>query len=222
MNLSVDSFPYTDEQFAEEMRNCCTQSPADRVLVNVRCRAKVVRHFAETFAEKRMNDYESEKPVMRGALNYVLTNEEFRGKLIQSIAKEMEDKLLEEKRRSCLCCASVRIRVHSLINGICIPSSSSMGVDLVVFPVCFDPLCLIRIKDASSKMGEAMHGKKIIDNRMQPCVCGKVETPSMKFERCSRCQTTFYCSRECQRVDWKILGHKQACRAFVALKNKNA
>jgi hypothetical protein len=121
LNLSVDSFPHTDEQFAEEMRNC-TQSPADMVLVNVECAANVVKVVKSNFAGSQMEDYQMEKPVMRGALNYTVTNEAFKGKLIHSIAMEMEDKLLAEKQWSCvMCCFSGRstaVRTSLLIRGL--------------------------------------------------------------------------------------------------------
>jgi hypothetical protein len=214
MNLSVDSLTYTDELFAEEMRNC-TQSPADRVLVNVNCSANVFLPFAET------EHYESEKPVMRGVLNYAFTNEEFKGKLIHSIAKEMGSKLLAEKQWSCVSCVAGRSAafMRSIMHHA--PSGDN-SINIVAFPTCLDPLCLIGVKDYMKKTAESMHGKKIAEEGMHTCICGKLEVPSMPFERCSQCHTTYYCSRECQRVDWKKRGHKQACRAFVALKNKNA
>jgi hypothetical protein len=241
MNLSVDSFPHTDDHFAEEMRNC-TQSPADRVLINVICDANVGLHFDEEMVE-RFERYESVKPVMIGALNYGLTNETFMGKLIQSIGREMEDKLQAGKQWNCAYCVSGRsaaVQTSSMISGSVIPSSITGGngfvlpssitgnnfmssvlvVYIMTFPLCLDPLCLIRVNDARNRMAEAMHGKKIAGKLMEHCICGKVETPSIPFERCSRCQTVFYCSRECQRADWTKFGHKQACRAFVASKKQ--
>jgi hypothetical protein len=236
MNLSVNSFPHTDEQFAEEMRNC-TQSPADIVLVNVKCEAYVSR-------QGMFEKVSYVKPVMKSALNYALTNEQFRGKLVHSIAKELEDKFIAEKRQwPCACCGayeSAAVITRSLITGNFIPSSvtgvngfvnpssitgenfmsSVFVVSIMTFPLCLDPLCLIRVDDARNKMAEAIHGKKTADKLLETCICGKLETPSIPFERCSRCQTAFYCSRECQGVDWTKYGHKQACRAFVASKKQ--
>ncbi|KAF7288890.1 hypothetical protein MIND_01405000 [Mycena indigotica] len=37
---------------------------------------------------------------------------------------------------------------------------------------------------------------------------------SAKLKRCSGCQSTFYCSKTCQRADWKS-GHRTECAAFA-------
>ncbi len=39
---------------------------------------------------------------------------------------------------------------------------------------------------------------------MSKCVCGKVG-----MQKCSRCNASYYCSRECQLSDWQI--HKSLC-----------
>ncbi|CAL4102903.1 unnamed protein product [Meganyctiphanes norvegica] len=47
-----------------------------------------------------------------------------------------------------------------------------------------------------------------------PCgICGKDAHQS-----CSQCSSVYYCSRDCQREDWKI--HKSKCRPFVIGKHK--
>ncbi|KAJ3034232.1 hypothetical protein HDV00_005252, partial [Rhizophlyctis rosea] len=42
--------------------------------------------------------------------------------------------------------------------------------------------------------------------------CRKRETVSVQFYRCSRCRRLWYCSRECQRLDWA--GHKADCNVW--------
>ncbi|KAJ9645258.1 hypothetical protein H2199_003264 [Coniosporium tulheliwenetii] len=40
--------------------------------------------------------------------------------------------------------------------------------------------------------------------------CARPESgPDEKLKRCAKCQTTQYCSRECQKADWKT--HKKVC-----------
>lgn len=43
-------------------------------------------------------------------------------------------------------------------------------------------------------------------------------TPEQRLKRCSRCRNSLYCSRACQRADWKTGGHKRSC-TFGAMAN---
>ncbi|KAL1965111.1 hypothetical protein VTN77DRAFT_6024 [Rasamsonia byssochlamydoides] len=43
-------------------------------------------------------------------------------------------------------------------------------------------------------------------------------SPDQKLKRCSRCRSSLYCSRACQRADWKTGGHKRYC-TFGAMAN---
>merc|ERR1712098_572326 len=40
--------------------------------------------------------------------------------------------------------------------------------------------------------------------------CGVLEKSEKQFKKCSRCGFVFYCSKACQRNDWK--NHKQICK----------
>jgi len=41
-------------------------------------------------------------------------------------------------------------------------------------------------------------------------ICETVETAGAKLLACARCQTTWYCSKVCQKADWKK--HKPTCK----------
>ncbi|KAJ7504795.1 hypothetical protein B0H11DRAFT_2187157 [Mycena galericulata] len=41
------------------------------------------------------------------------------------------------------------------------------------------------------------------------------------FRRCSSCQQVYYCSSECQRLDWIMGGHRQMCHSFRAFRHRN-
>jgi len=41
--------------------------------------------------------------------------------------------------------------------------------------------------------------------------CGKHASDGMRLLKCSECKAVHYCSRECQRIDWKA-GHKEECQ----------
>ncbi|KAJ7167916.1 hypothetical protein C8R46DRAFT_1094505 [Mycena filopes] len=43
--------------------------------------------------------------------------------------------------------------------------------------------------------------------------CGKIQE-KQQFRRCSGCSELYYCSSECQRVDWRDSGHRVACQSF--------
>ena len=45
-------------------------------------------------------------------------------------------------------------------------------------------------------------------------VCGKVAAEG-KLQRCAQCGWRCYCGAECQRKDWKQMGHKRVCKAIV-------
>ncbi|KAH8824954.1 hypothetical protein DL96DRAFT_1611382 [Flagelloscypha sp. PMI_526] len=44
-------------------------------------------------------------------------------------------------------------------------------------------------------------------------VCKKTESEGLKLLRCSRCRTVPYCSKECQKADWK--SHKGICLKHI-------
>ena len=55
------------------------------------------------------------------------------------------------------------------------------------------------------------------------CACAKVEDASQgagKLLVCQRCRTAYYCSKECQRADWK--GHKAALQGRLATERPSA
>ncbi|KAJ7261168.1 hypothetical protein C8J57DRAFT_1337253 [Mycena rebaudengoi] len=46
--------------------------------------------------------------------------------------------------------------------------------------------------------------------------CAKRMKPADQ-RRCSGCGTSYYCSKECQIIDWKIGGHRKVCKRFGEL-----
>lgn len=46
--------------------------------------------------------------------------------------------------------------------------------------------------------------------------CNKVDSdPEKPFKPCSKCQTALYCSRDCQKANWKQ--HKKTCAASAQI-----
>jgi len=80
----------------------------------------------------------------------------------------------------------------------------------------------VNIEDPSVKSSNTTAtGKPPCNGKREPrsCACcgksNKKEAP-IKLKICSRCKTTYYCSAECQKVDWHY-GHKNKCRAQILL-----
>lgn len=48
--------------------------------------------------------------------------------------------------------------------------------------------------------------------------CGKAGAADAPLQVCAGCRADKYCSRECQRADWKV--HKGVCRALQGVKGK--
>ncbi|KAF7342448.1 hypothetical protein MVEN_01834000 [Mycena venus] len=57
------------------------------------------------------------------------------------------------------------------------------------------------------------------DLRMKACDNLKCSTIDDKtaFRRCSGCRSFYYCSIECQTVDWRSGGHREACKSYGKL-----
>jgi hypothetical protein len=73
------------------------------------------------------------------------------------------------------------------------------------------------VAESKAKLGAAYerHGLGVLAGRaadipdVPPCdYCGKEFAGNLI---CTRCESTFYCSKECQRAAWKLSGHKQSC-----------
>ena len=60
---------------------------------------------------------------------------------------------------------------------------------------------------------------KLIDVGGLECDCCKRN--NVKLLKCQRCNKAFYCSAECQKIQWKEKGHRQHCRKEGEFKPKD-
>ncbi|KAL0947588.1 hypothetical protein HGRIS_013677 [Hohenbuehelia grisea] len=44
--------------------------------------------------------------------------------------------------------------------------------------------------------------------------CLNYEKPGSHYRRCASCWAVFYCSKQCQRRDWRLGGHRKACKEY--------
>ncbi|KAJ7761753.1 hypothetical protein B0H16DRAFT_1455955 [Mycena metata] len=63
----------------------------------------------------------------------------------------------------------------------------------------------LRVRDIFNA-GEEYTLRKACDN----LDCGRIERRG-QFARCSDCNAAYYCSKECQKQDWKYGGHRESC-----------
>ena len=68
------------------------------------------------------------------------------------------------------------------------------------------------LADAAAGNKRATRGAREV--RLCSC-CHAAETSQKKLSACSGCKVALYCSRECQRRDWRA-GHKHTCAAPLA------
>ena len=73
----------------------------------------------------------------------------------------------------------------------------------------YDLLTMLDLTRTEDKVGDSMaHEKKRVE--LKVCNgCGKQESTLLEFKTCNRCEVAFYCSRQCQKSDWKK--HKKIC-----------
>ncbi|KAJ7181448.1 hypothetical protein C8R43DRAFT_1229332 [Mycena crocata] len=83
--------------------------------------------------------------------------------------------------------------------------------------MAFRDLSLERIQVFSSFSKEKVLASKACDNLQ----CSKITTRT-EFQRCSGCQSSYYCSTECQTHDWRHGNHQDLCvprRSFCLNEN---
>jgi len=75
-----------------------------------------------------------------------------------------------------------------------------------------------RLRDlSSSKKLKAKKFKYLV--RCSNPICDRKEKRPREFQRCERCKVVFYCSRKCQKKDWKS-GHKRNCASCQVCETK--
>ncbi|KAI9010173.1 hypothetical protein DFJ74DRAFT_686262 [Hyaloraphidium curvatum] len=122
-------------------------------------------------------------------------------------AQPAVETLFGRQPRTCLMCGTAA--ASSSIMQHIRPEQYPWVFVVDAYPRC--DACAIAVKDRFNAWYR--HESKGMARRFaRTCVaCSKSTTdPKRDFQRCSRCGSAYYCSRECQRQDWPH--HKAACR----------
>ncbi|KAJ7617683.1 hypothetical protein DFH06DRAFT_1364393 [Mycena polygramma] len=97
--------------------------------------------------------------------------------------------------------------VATALDDVGAPKCKTLSADWATFI----ELAQIRV-DIMNDLHTYMVSIKTCDN----IECAKIRRRS-RFRRCSGCNSFYYCSRECQTVDWKRGGHREHCASYTTL-----
>lgn len=120
----------------------------------------------------------------------------------------------------CICIACQSRPAIRMVNTISLHSESPDGptiVDHTPFPVCDSNDCSHRASRRAHqyRMDTTAAVPEFADTEMEMCNNCKITkhvSIDGRMKRCSRCKAKLYCSKECQRQDWKN-GHKNYCKS---------
>jgi len=70
---------------------------------------------------------------------------------------------------------------------------------------------------AVESTAQLMQAALSLQDEVECAACSKTAADGVKLQRCLGCRAVWFCSLECQRVDWRSpTGHKAACKAATA------
>jgi hypothetical protein len=83
---------------------------------------------------------------------------------------------------------------------------------------CYQRAASNLVTDTTSTTAQA--SKDVLDVHQNQCAnCHNLETTDLALKPCNKCQTTLYCSRDCQKAGWKL--HKKECPALAQIYSQN-
>merc|ERR1712173_185023 len=98
---------------------------------------------------------------------------------------------------------------QSMVNGT-EPFNTGMQLSLIVLK---ENWYLNQMYDHSSVLIEQTWKQKWMDMRCANIGCN-VQRNDKELRICKGCRAVRYCSKKCQKVDWKKNNHKRICREF--------
>mmetsp|Transcript_29182 Transcript_29182/g.64333 ORF Transcript_29182/g.64333 Transcript_29182/m.64333 type:complete len:186 (-) Transcript_29182:236-793(-) len=128
-------------------------------------------------------------------------------------AAEAQTTILSSEQWQCVVCTGKATRMVNTPAFHPVPRNGGDPViaDYTPFPICFNPSCNA---EATRQAGLITSNtpRPMADAEVKSCGnCGATEMASAgTIKRCSGCEATWYCSRECQMAHWKK-GHKYLC-----------
>ncbi|KAJ7712723.1 hypothetical protein B0H16DRAFT_1899815 [Mycena metata] len=134
------------------------------------------------------------------------------------ICKNVEDikttnlwRILDERLPESTVYCTVLAQLGPLLVGVEILTRAPEFKELAIYRCwrMFHTLAYDRISFMEERMLEAEPSSKGCGNMK----CGTIQAKT-EFRRCSHCQRVYYCSVDCQRVDWESGNHRRACHSM--------
>ena len=105
------------------------------------------------------------------------------------------DKLVGAGSAKCCWGDQSQVRPH-IVGAVAVLSSLGMGTEIIV------------VNFGAEEDSPQLERTKYCD------WCGELPSDHAKLKRCAACSSVSYCSRECQRKDWREGGHKRDCEVL--------
>eukprot|EP00956_Cyclotella_meneghiniana_P031580 scaffold83296_cov58-Cyclotella_meneghiniana.AAC.2 len=159
------------------------------------------------------------------ALHIPLTNIEFAENIhaVAGLDRIMKTKIhpaFIARTSPCMCIVCQRRPSTRMINTITLHNDAPGGptiVDHTPFPICESADCnsnASRVAHEYRRMAasEVPSMAQAECEKCENCKIIKYVSESGRMKRCARCKARLYCSKQCQKEDWKN-GHKLHCKS---------
>jgi len=149
-----------------------------------------------------------------GAITLSRIDTAFMSELIMTYMESRQSDWMKLRSWVCDTCGETARRL--MFNGqssVSLESAIDAPLTGYIIPVCGDKKCSLLQRQMIDKSLKAVRKTRNITKAVYCEHCRKHEpSDGPLFSKCSRCKTVFYCSKSCQKADWRA-GHKNACQA---------
>jgi hypothetical protein len=162
--------------------------------------------------------YEKEFMLPVGDIERGKTDRTYRANGIGDMLRRSESEIMSLKPSwPSFSCQGNLHNFHVIPSGLTVTDENDrVPCSMFLIPVCSDGRCTtLSTQEFHSMLAAAAKAtgtERTLhpDRAIQTCrQCRKSDDASERFQQCSRCKVTYYCSRDCQKDHWSI--HKKEC-----------